>query len=82
MIDMIQSFLNKMLGCSHHRTTFPQTPARKNGVAQAPGATRNGTYIVCLDCGKEFAYNWSEMRMGQPVTSRVVTPAGVTAEIL
>jgi hypothetical protein len=72
---MIQSLLNKMLGCSHHRTTFPLTPSRKNGASQGPGATRTGTYIVCLDCGKEFAYNWSEMRMGQLVTSRVVTPA-------
>jgi hypothetical protein len=77
---MIQSLLNKMLGCSHHHTTFPLTPQRKTGASQALGATRSGTYIVCLDCGKEFAYNWSEMRMGQPVTSRVVTPAArVTA---
>jgi hypothetical protein len=73
---MIQSILNKVLGCSHHRTTFPLTPLRKSGAVQAPGATRNNTtYIACLDCGKEFAYNWSEMRMGQPVASRVVTPA-------
>ena len=72
---MIQSFLNKMLGCSHHNTTFPLTPARKNGAPQAPGVARNGTYIVCLDCGREFDYNWSEMRMGQPVTAHVVTPA-------
>jgi hypothetical protein len=77
---MIQSLLNKMLACSHHRTTFPQTPSRKNGAPQAVGVTRNGTYIVCLDCGKEFAYNWSEMRMGQPMISDVVTPAArVTA---
>ena len=76
---MIQSFLNKMLGCSHSHTTFPQTPSRKNAATQVPGATRNGTYIVCLDCGKEFAYNWSEMRMGQAVTSTVVTPARVIA---
>jgi len=76
---MIQSFLNKMFGCSHQHTTFPQTPARKNGATLFPGATRNGTYIVCLDCGKEFAYNWSEMRMGQAVTSRVQEPARVTA---
>ena len=69
---MLQSFLNKMLGCSHNRTTFPLTPTRKNG---APQATRNGTYIVCLDCGREFAYNWSEMRIGQQVNPRVVTPA-------
>ncbi len=71
---MIQSFLNKMLGCSHERTTFPQTPLRKGG-AQVPGASRNGTYIVCLDCGKEFAYSWSEMRMGQPVTSGAIREA-------
>jgi hypothetical protein len=77
---MIQSILNKMFVCSHHRTTFPLTPSRKNGAAQGPGATKIGTYTVCLDCGREFAYNWSEMRMGQPVTSSVVTPAArVTA---
>jgi hypothetical protein len=22
-----------------------------------------GTYVVCLDCGKELAYNWSEMKI-------------------
>jgi hypothetical protein len=31
------------------------------------GASRNGTYVVCLDCGKEFDYNWKEMRIGSPV---------------
>lgn len=76
---MFQLFLNKMFSCSHHRTTFPLTPSRKNGATQAPASTRNGTYIVCLDCGKEFAYNWSEMRMGQAVTSRVAEPARVIA---
>jgi hypothetical protein len=78
---MIQSILNKMLGCSHHRTTFPQTPQRKNGALQSTAAVRNGnTYVACLDCGKEFAYNWSEMRVGQPVPSRVAAPAArVTA---
>jgi hypothetical protein len=28
---------------------------------------RNGTYVVCLDCGKEFDYNWKDMRIGEPV---------------
>ncbi len=60
---MLQSLLNTLFGCSHHRTTFPLTPVRSNGYS-APGATRNGTYVVCLDCGKEFAYNWDEMRVG------------------
>ena len=22
-----------------------------------------GTYVVCLDCGKELAYDWQEMRI-------------------
>ena len=78
---MIQSILSTLLGCSHHRTTFPLTPSRK-----APGlqlaATRTGTYITCLDCGKEFAYNWSEMKVGQPVVARAAAHAPqVTAPI-
>ena len=62
---MLQSFLNTLFGCSHQRTTFPLTPGRKNA---APSATRQGTYVVCLDCGKEFAYDWDDMRIGQAVT--------------
>jgi hypothetical protein len=34
-----------------------------------------GTYVSCLDCGKEFAYDWKAMRVGQAVPDRV---AGVT----
>lgn len=64
---MLQSMLNSLFGCSHQRTTFPQTPARRHAGPPALGAVRNGTYVVCLDCGKEFAYNWEEMRVGQPV---------------
>jgi len=29
------------------------------------------TYVVCLDCGKEFDYDWQEMRIGQPVSAHV-----------
>lgn len=64
---MLQSMLNALFGCSHQHTTFPQTPGRRQAGSPVLGATRNGTYVVCLDCGKEFAYNWEEMRVGQPV---------------
>ncbi|HEY1339270.1 MAG TPA: hypothetical protein VGF59_17275 [Bryobacteraceae bacterium] len=67
---MLQSLLNTLFGCPHRRTTFPLTPARKHGAFPAPVSTRNGAYIVCLDCGKEFAYDWAEMRVGQPVPAR------------
>ena len=78
---MFQSILNSMFGCSHQRTTFPQTPGRKSAGHPAPGATRNATYVVCLECGKEFAYDWNQMHVGQPVAARVpvtapLVPAG------
>jgi hypothetical protein len=66
---MLQSLLDTFLGCSHRRTTFPLTPVRKHGGFQAPGAT-HGTYVTCLDCGKELAYDWDEMRIGKPVSKR------------
>jgi hypothetical protein len=69
---MWNSLMNVMFGCAHRRTTFPLTPARKAGWPSHNGA-RHDTYVVCLDCGKEFGYNWAEMRIGDPV------PAHVTA---
>ena len=66
---MMNTLLNVFFGCSHRRTTFPITPARKAGKTNS----RTNTYVVCLDCGREFDYNWKEMRIGQPVTVRVPT---------
>jgi hypothetical protein len=51
---MLTSLLNIFFGCGHHKTTFPFTPVGTS------------TYVACLDCGKEFGYNWKEMRMGSP----------------
>lgn len=70
---MLNSVFDSLFGCSHRRTTFPITPKR-------PSA-RSGAYVSCLDCGKEFAYNWNEMRMEEqpvmvhpdPLPSRPVT---------
>jgi hypothetical protein len=67
---MLQSLINAFFGCSHHRTTFPQTPARKSTGYAAAGSHRIGTYVTCLDCGKELAYDWEEMRVGKPVSER------------
>ena len=27
------------------------------------GRARTGTYVVCLDCGKEFPYDWNAMKV-------------------
>ena len=41
------------------------TPARRAGF----GNSNQGTYVVCLDCGQEFGYNWKEMKVGEAVKS-------------
>ena len=64
---MLNSPLNALFGCTHDRTTFPLTPGRKPA---GNGAHRHGMYVVCLDCGQEFRYNWAEMRIGEPVSTR------------
>lgn len=61
---MLQSLLNSVFGCAHGRTTFPLTPSRRNA---SIASQRHGTYVVCLDCGKEFGYDWTEMRVGDPM---------------
>ena len=65
---MLQSLMNAVFGCSHRKTTFPLTPMRKtHGFHSAP-VVHHGTYVVCLDCGRELPYDWDEMRVGKPVT--------------
>ena len=73
---MLQSFLNTLFGCAHQRTTFPLTPARKSAGITAP-SQRNGAYVVCLDCGREFNYDWKEMRVGAAVQTMTATQAAV-----
>jgi len=71
---MLEFILNFLVGCSHLRTTFPLTPTRKSTGHPLPGSSRFGTYVVCLDCGKELAYNWDEMKVGGPVAPRPAAP--------
>jgi hypothetical protein len=33
----------------------------------AKGVPPGKTYVVCLDCGKQFTYDLQEMRIGKPV---------------
>jgi hypothetical protein len=60
---MIDTVLNLLFRCPHRRLTRPVTPVTKAGVAHG------GTYVVCLDCGKQFAYDTKEMRIGKPIAS-------------
>jgi hypothetical protein len=74
---MIDTVLNLLFRCSHQRITRPITPASKGG-------DRSGeTYVVCLECGKQFSYDLTEMRVGKPVpvspTAGVLPPGMPTA---
>ena len=60
---MIDSVLNLVFRCSHRRLTRPVTPVSKAGVPHGQ------TYVVCLDCGKQFAYDLQEMHVGKPLES-------------
>ncbi|HUI77095.1 MAG TPA: hypothetical protein VLY24_04245 [Bryobacteraceae bacterium] len=60
---MIDSLLNLLFRCSHRRLTRPVTPVSRMGVSDGQ------TYVVCLDCGKQFAYDLQEMRIEGPLAS-------------
>ncbi len=54
--------VDALFGCSHKHSTFPRTAARP-GQPHSEAAANAVTYIVCLDCGKEFAYDWERMKV-------------------
>ena len=58
---MIDTLLNLLFRCAHRRLTSPLTPVSRKGVP------RGDTYVVCLDCGKQFDYDLKEMRIGKPI---------------
>jgi hypothetical protein len=66
----MNALLNKLFGCVHRKTTFPMTAGRN----------LDRTYVVCLDCGTEFRYDWKRMRRGEPIKARS-EPAVVVAPV-
>jgi len=55
------SLLDRIFGCSHKRFSFPIT--FRGARRRSPAALLTGTYVVCLNCGQEFPYDWNEMKM-------------------
>lgn len=58
---MIEKALDFFFGCHHTHYSFPVTIRGRKRRPQAAALT--GTYVVCLDCGKEFAYDWQQMKV-------------------
>ncbi len=64
---MVAKLLDAFFGCWHTRYSFPLTV--RPGVRRNRAASVTGTYVVCLDCGKELPYDWQEMRVVTDATS-------------
>ncbi len=58
---MIAALLNLLFGCRHRRISRPMTAAHR------PGMPAAATYVVCLECGQQFHYDLSRMRIGKPM---------------
>jgi hypothetical protein len=79
---MLTKYTEILFGCRHGNYSFPITlkPGRSR-----PIAVRTGTYVVCLDCGRELPYDWSRMkvvaegRRGSPPELAWEQPSGVSA---
>jgi len=58
---MLGKLFDRFFGCWHSHYSFPITVRASSRRSQA--ATLTGTYVVCLECGKELPYDWKEMRV-------------------
>jgi hypothetical protein len=58
---MFAKLIDAVFGCRHARFSFPVTIRGKARRPQAAALT--GTYVACLDCGREFPYDWQEMKV-------------------
>jgi len=58
---MIAKLIDALFGCLHPRYSFPVT--LRGSARRSQAAALTGTYVVCLECGKEFPYDWQEMKI-------------------
>jgi hypothetical protein len=61
---MVLKLVDALFGCWHSHYSFPITV--RPGTRRNKAAALTGTYVVCLDCGKEFAYDWQQMKVVEP----------------
>src|SRR5260221_8359807 len=74
------SLLDVLFGCSHKNFSFPITKRRGQRLSAAAAVT--GTYVACLDCGKEFPYDWHEMKVIEGNPKKIKALAANAAESL
>lgn len=50
-----------LLGCTHRQLSFPFSV--RPGERRSGAARLTGTYVVCLKCGRQFPYDWENLRV-------------------
>ena len=60
---MFGKLIESVFGCRHSRYSFPITVRHSSIRTEVPAAAHTGTYVACLDCGKELPYDWRQMKV-------------------
>ncbi len=76
---MIAKIVDAMFGCRHSNYSFPITT--KPALRRTAAAAITGTYVVCLDCGTELPYDWSEMHVTSAAAVRAQRYADKTPQL-
>src|SRR2546422_3958940 len=75
---MLSKILDAFFGCWHNHYSFPITV--RPGTRRSKAASLTGTYVVCLDCGKEFPYDWREMKVVSPLSGNANRAASLATK--
>jgi hypothetical protein len=60
---MIGKLFDAVFGCHHGHYSFPITVRHSSIKTDVPAASLTGTYVACLDCGRELPYDWRQMKV-------------------
>jgi hypothetical protein len=63
---MLTAVFDLLFGCRHPNYSFPITAKKRSTAPRIKAAHLTGTYVVCLKCGKEFPYDWQQMKILAP----------------
>jgi hypothetical protein len=65
---MMAKLFEVFFGCRHSHYSFPITVRSRS--RRNTAASLTGTYVACLDCGKEFPYDWQDMKVVTSIAAR------------
>ena len=79
VIKLFSLVWGRIFRCRHKRCT--SLISCRPGQPRSKVAAITGTYFICLDCCKEFAYDWENMRVVDSEPSHMKLPAEKATEM-